>query len=87
MKKLATFAGGCFWCMIKPFDQYDGVIKEEMNRVYLGDYIDRGFMSCEILITLCAYSNIGLGINWVTWEAFYEMGNKNEMVYLLFPMH
>ncbi len=27
MKKLATFAGGCFWCMIKPFDQYEGVEK------------------------------------------------------------
>ncbi|MGL5677338.1 MAG: peptide-methionine (S)-S-oxide reductase MsrA [Cellulosilyticaceae bacterium] len=24
MKK-ATFAGGCFWCMIKPFDKYEGV--------------------------------------------------------------
>ena len=22
---LATFAGGCFWCMVKPFDRYDGV--------------------------------------------------------------
>ncbi|WP_430875188.1 peptide-methionine (S)-S-oxide reductase MsrA [Gilliamella sp. G0441] len=22
----ATFAGGCFWCMVKPFDQYEGVI-------------------------------------------------------------
>lgn len=22
----ATFAGGCFWCMVKPFDQYDGII-------------------------------------------------------------
>lgn len=21
----ATFAGGCFWCMVKPFDTYDGV--------------------------------------------------------------
>lgn len=21
----ATFAGGCFWCMVKPFDLYDGV--------------------------------------------------------------
>ncbi|WP_438318816.1 peptide-methionine (S)-S-oxide reductase MsrA [Sporosarcina sp. FA9] len=21
----ATFAGGCFWCMVKPFDRYDGV--------------------------------------------------------------
>ncbi len=25
--QLATFAGGCFWCMIKPFDTYPGVIK------------------------------------------------------------
>ena len=22
----ATFAGGCFWCMVKPFDKYDGVL-------------------------------------------------------------
>lgn len=22
----ALFAGGCFWCMVKPFDQWDGVI-------------------------------------------------------------
>lgn len=27
MKKLATFAGGCFWCMVKPFDKYRGVEK------------------------------------------------------------
>ncbi|WP_138414613.1 peptide-methionine (S)-S-oxide reductase MsrA [Aquibacillus sediminis] len=29
MEKLqkATFAGGCFWCMVKPFDQWDGVEK------------------------------------------------------------
>jgi len=25
-KEIATFAGGCFWCMVKPFDQWDGVI-------------------------------------------------------------
>ncbi|MFS0576363.1 peptide-methionine (S)-S-oxide reductase MsrA [Sporosarcina sp. 179-K 3D1 HS] len=24
-KALATFAGGCFWCMVKPFDRYEGV--------------------------------------------------------------
>ena len=23
--KKAVFAGGCFWCMVKPFDKYDGV--------------------------------------------------------------
>ncbi|OGX35180.1 MAG: peptide-methionine (S)-S-oxide reductase [Omnitrophica WOR_2 bacterium RIFCSPHIGHO2_02_FULL_52_10] len=23
--KLATFAGGCFWCMEKPYEQYDGI--------------------------------------------------------------
>lgn len=25
--KKATFAGGCFWCMVKPFDQWDGVVQ------------------------------------------------------------
>ncbi len=24
--ELATFAGGCFWCMVKPFDQMEGII-------------------------------------------------------------
>lgn len=24
--ELATFAGGCFWCMVKPFDQQPGII-------------------------------------------------------------
>jgi peptide-methionine (S)-S-oxide reductase len=23
--ELATFAGGCFWCMVKPFDSYEGI--------------------------------------------------------------
>ncbi|KRM91032.1 peptide-methionine (S)-S-oxide reductase MsrA [Liquorilactobacillus cacaonum] len=23
----AIFAGGCFWCMVKPFDEYPGIIK------------------------------------------------------------
>ncbi len=25
--KTATFAGGCFWCMVSPFEQINGVIK------------------------------------------------------------
>ncbi|WP_088044309.1 peptide-methionine (S)-S-oxide reductase MsrA [Bacillus sp. EAC] len=25
--ELATFAGGCFWCMVKPFDKEDGILK------------------------------------------------------------
>lgn len=25
--ELATFAGGCFWCMVKPFDEQIGIIK------------------------------------------------------------
>ena len=25
-EELATFAGGCFWCMVSPFDEYPGVI-------------------------------------------------------------
>ena len=26
-KALATFAGGCFWCMVKPFDEWPGIEK------------------------------------------------------------
>ena len=25
--ELATFAGGCFWCMVKPFDELHGIHK------------------------------------------------------------
>lgn len=25
--EIATFAGGCFWCMVKPFDTMDGIIE------------------------------------------------------------
>lgn len=38
MKKLATFAGGCFWCMVKPFDEYEGV--ESVISGYTGGYIE-----------------------------------------------
>lgn len=26
MKKQAIFAGGCFWCMVQPFDERPGII-------------------------------------------------------------
>jgi peptide-methionine (S)-S-oxide reductase len=25
-QQLATFAGGCFWCMVKPFDEQPGIV-------------------------------------------------------------
>ena len=25
--ELATFAGGCFWCMVSPFEEMEGIIK------------------------------------------------------------
>ncbi|HBT70861.1 MAG TPA: peptide-methionine (S)-S-oxide reductase, partial [Lysinibacillus sp.] len=25
-KQYATFAGGCFWCMVKPFDETPGIV-------------------------------------------------------------
>ena len=25
--KKATFAGGCFWCMEKPYESYEGIIR------------------------------------------------------------
>lgn len=27
MEETAIFAGGCFWCMVKPFDQMPGIIR------------------------------------------------------------
>lgn len=37
MKKLVTFAGGCFWCMFKPFSQYEGI--EKIVAGYTGGYV------------------------------------------------
>ena len=34
----AIFAGGCFWCMVKPFDQWDGI--EKVTSGYTGGHID-----------------------------------------------
>ena len=32
--KLATFAGGCFWCMVPPFENLDGVL--DIKSGYIG---------------------------------------------------
>ncbi|MDV2580766.1 peptide-methionine (S)-S-oxide reductase MsrA [Alkalibacillus haloalkaliphilus] len=37
--KRATFAGGCFWCMVKPFDQWDGV--HSVVSGYTGGHVDQ----------------------------------------------
>jgi peptide methionine sulfoxide reductase msrA/msrB len=34
--KIATFAGGCFWCMVQPFERLDGV--HEVLTGYIGGY-------------------------------------------------
>jgi len=36
--KIATFAGGCFWCMQPPFDKTDGVISTTAG--YTGGHVD-----------------------------------------------
>jgi methionine-S-sulfoxide reductase len=33
----ATFAGGCFWCMVKPFHKYEGVV--EVISGYTGGHL------------------------------------------------
>lgn len=37
-KETAIFAGGCFWCMVKPFDQWDGI--ESVISGYTGGYVE-----------------------------------------------
>ncbi|SOC23939.1 peptide-methionine (S)-S-oxide reductase [Ureibacillus xyleni] len=34
----ATFAGGCFWCMVKPFVEWDGIHK--VTSGYMGGHVD-----------------------------------------------
>lgn len=36
--KKATFAGGCFWCLVKPFDQWPGVISVVSG--YTGGHVE-----------------------------------------------
>lgn len=38
MTEKATFAGGCFWCMVKPFDQFDGI--EKVVSGYTGGHVE-----------------------------------------------
>jgi len=37
-QQLATFSGGCFWCMVKPFDTWEGV--HEVTSGYTGGHVD-----------------------------------------------
>ncbi|RNF40418.1 peptide-methionine (S)-S-oxide reductase MsrA [Planococcus salinus] len=39
MTEKATFAGGCFWCMVKPFDQFDGI--EKVVSGYIGGHVEQ----------------------------------------------
>lgn len=36
--ELATFAGGCFWCMVKPFDQQPGILSVVSG--YTGGHVE-----------------------------------------------
>ncbi|MGX4763384.1 peptide-methionine (S)-S-oxide reductase MsrA [Holzapfeliella sp. JNUCC 72] len=36
-KEYAIFAGGCFWCMVKPFDEQPGIIK--VTSGYTGGHV------------------------------------------------
>jgi peptide-methionine (S)-S-oxide reductase len=34
----AAFAGGCFWCMVKPFKEWDGI--QDVVSGYMGGHVD-----------------------------------------------
>lgn len=36
--EVATFAGGCFWCLVKPFHKYDGV--QSVISGYSGGFVE-----------------------------------------------
>lgn len=35
----AAFAGGCFWCMVKPFKEWDGI--QDVVSGYMGGHIEK----------------------------------------------
>ncbi len=37
-KETAIFAGGCFWCMVKPFDQWEGI--DSVVSGYTGGHVE-----------------------------------------------
>ncbi len=37
-REIATFAGGCFWCMVKPFDELPGII--DVISGYAGGHLE-----------------------------------------------
>ena len=36
--QVATFAGGCFWCMVKPFDEQEGIVSVVSG--YTGGHVE-----------------------------------------------
>lgn len=38
LEEKATFAGGCFWCMVKPFKEWDGII--DVVSGYMGGHVE-----------------------------------------------
>ena len=76
MKKLATFAGGCFWCMVKPFDKYEGV--ESVISGYTGGHTENP--TYEELKEWYAKSGLPLKKFFNTSGMIYkEMGLKDKL--------
>src|SRR5690625_7918321 len=48
--KKATFAGGCFWCMVKPFDQWDGIHQVVRSEEHTSELQSRGHLVCRLLL-------------------------------------
>ena len=46
----AIFAGGCFWCMVEPFDTVDGV--EKVVSGYTGGHVAIQHMSKSVQVRL-----------------------------------